>query len=180
MKIYTKKGDGGETSLFGGQKVSKAAERIEAYGTVDELNSVIGVVLAHPHTEEAQKWLVAIQNQLFILGADLATPFNKKVRIDRTSDAHVKFLESAIDEMDAQLPAMKYFILPGGTLAAAQLHIARTVCRRAERLTVSCAQADEISETALKYLNRLSDFLFVLSRYENFKAGVEDTPWIPA
>ena len=178
MKIYTKKGDTGETSLFGGQKVSKAADRIEAYGTVDELNSIIGMVLTHPQTEKGKKWLTIIQNQLFVLGADLATPFDKKVKIDRTNLEQVVFLEHAIDEMAEQLPAMKSFILPGGTKAAAALHLARTICRRAERLTVSCRQREEISDVVITYLNRLSDFLFMLSRFENFIAGVEDTPWI--
>ena len=180
MKIYTKKGDQGETSLFGGKKISKAATRIEAYGTVDELNSVIGIVLTHPSTEKGTEWLHIIQNQLFVLGADLATPIEKKVKIDRTSESHVEFLEAAIDEMDEVVPAMTHFILPGGSPVSASLHLARTVCRRAERLTVSCQTEEEISVVAIKYLNRLSDFLFVLARYENLQVGVEDTPWIPS
>jgi cob(I)alamin adenosyltransferase len=179
MKIYTKQGDKGSTSLFGGQKVSKASARIDAYGTTDELNSLLGVVLSHPISGKGKAWLLDIQNQLFVLGADLATPVSKDTRIERLPMRNVEFLELAIDEMDEQLPPLKSFILPGGTLAAAQLHLARTVCRRAERLVVQCSQSEEISETVIRYLNRLSDFLFVLARFENFKAGTEDTPWIP-
>lgn len=179
MKIYTKKGDKGETSLFGGQKVLKSSLRIEAYGTVDELNSMLGVVLTHPHNSDTHNWLTQIQHQLFILGSDLATPFDKKVRIDRINDTHIQFLEQAIDTIDEQLPPLKSFILPGGTPASASLHLARTICRRAERFTVACLENEEISEIAIKYLNRLSDFLFMLARFENFKSGKEDTPWIP-
>ncbi len=179
MKIYTKKGDSGNTSLFGGQTVSKSAVRIESYGTVDELNSILGVVRSLDVHTQIDNWLNTVQHQLFVLGADLATPDNREVRIDRISDAEITFLEELIDKMDEELPQLKNFILPGGTSAAASIHHARTVCRRAERLTVACSAEEDISELTIKYLNRLSDFLFMLGRYENFKSGKEDTPWIP-
>ncbi len=179
MKIYTKKGDKGTTSLFGGQTVEKNSSRISAYGTVDELNSVIGVALSFPHSERTNELLREIQHQLFVLGADLATPFSKKVRIDRISDSEVEYLEKNIDALEVGLPPLKSFILPGGTQSASNLHFARTVCRRAERITVSCADEEYVAPEAIKYLNRLSDFLFVLARYENHASGTEETPWIP-
>lgn len=179
MKIYTKKGDTGQTSLFGGQKVEKYASRIEAYGTVDELNSTIGVALSFQPTEKTTQLLTHIQHQLFVLGSDLATPPTKEARIDRIGEDHVSFLEKEIDRMDEELPPLKNFILPGGTQAASGIHLARTVCRRAERLTVRLGEEEFVSEDAMKYLNRLSDFLFMLGRFENFKSGKEDTPWIP-
>lgn len=179
MKIYTKKGDNGNTSLFGGQTVSKSASRIESYGTVDELNSILGVVRSFNISKSVDEWLNKVQHQLFVLGADLATPQNNNTRIDRISQDEIDFLEKTIDQMDEELPPLKNFILPGGTSAAASIHHARTVCRRAERLTVACAMEVELSELTVKYLNRLSDFLFMLGRYENFKSGEKDTPWIP-
>lgn len=179
MKIYTKKGDSGETSLFGGQRVSKSSKRIEAYGTVDELNSVLGVSLAHGVNDRSKELLNKIQIQLFVLGSDLATPPSKKVKIDRIGTAEIEFLEHAIDELEESLEPLISFILPGGSAAGATLHIGRTVCRRAERIAVDCAQNDEISESAIKYLNRLSDFLFVLARFENKKSGNEETKWLP-
>lgn len=180
MKIYTKKGDQGQTSLFGGQTVAKNEKRIDAYGTVDELNSVIGVVRAHNVDAQIDDWLNTVQHQLFVLGSDLATPHSREVRIDRISESEITFLEQRIDEMDGQLAALKNFILPGGTKAASFLHLARTVSRRAERITVACTEVDYVSEWTIKYLNRLSDFLFMLARFENFKSGEEDIPWIPA
>ena len=179
MKIYTKKGDGGETSLFGGQKVPKSSQRIASYGTVDELNSVLGMALSFPHSARTDELLKEVQKQLFVLGADLATPASKKTKIDRISDAQIEFLEKSIDNMETYLPPLKNFIQPGGSSAGSSIHYARTVCRRAERITVECSGSEEISPEALKYLNRLSDFLFVLGRYENHNAGTEETPWIP-
>jgi cob(I)alamin adenosyltransferase len=179
MKIYTKKGDGGETSLFGGQKVKKSSSRIAAYGTVDELNSVLGVALSHPHSEETDTYLKQLQNDLFVLGADLATPLSKDTRIDRIHDDQVAFLEQSIDKMDEQLPPLKNFILPGGSEAGATLHLARTVCRRAERHAVECSTEEELSPLSITYLNRLSDFLFVLARFENHLNGTKETPWTP-
>ena len=179
MKIYTKKGDTGSTSLYGGQTVSKSSKRIAAYGTVDELNSVLGMILAQDHSNKSNSLLRAIQEQLFILGADLATPFSKETRINRISDEEITFLEKSIDEMESELPPLKNFILPGGSKAGAIIHFSRTVCRRAERLAVECANEEYLSPESIKYLNRLSDFLFVLGRFENHSSGTEETPWIP-
>lgn len=178
MKIYTKTGDDGTTSLFSGGRVSKTHLRVEAYGTVDELNSVFGVVRAHhPHTR-TDEWLARVQSQLFNLGADLATPINSKadwvVRMDADT---VTWLEQAIDEMTAQLPELKNFILPGGSLVAANLHVARTVCRRAERIVVQLQEQEPVGDNVVNYLNRLSDFLFTLARWENMQAGNPEDKW---
>ncbi|MGN8224803.1 cob(I)yrinic acid a,c-diamide adenosyltransferase [Gracilimonas sp. BCB1] len=180
MKIYTKKGDSGNTSLFGGQRVSKSSKRIDAYGTVDELNSILGMAAAHGLSEKGAELIKTVQQQLFVLGADLATPQSKEVRIERIGHSEVEFLEKAIDEMEETLEPLKNFILPGGAEAGAALHFARTVCRRAERITVECRHEEEISEVAIMYINRLSDFLFVLARFENKEAGTEEKTWIPA
>ena len=178
MKIYTKTGDNGTTSLFSGGRVSKHALRVESYGTVDELNSVIGVIRAHKPTGATEKLLIAVQNHLHRLGADLATPMDAKadwlVRLD--ADA-VQWLEDSIDEHTAQLPDLKHFILPGGSLVGANLHIARTVCRRAERLVVALSENEEVNDYAQIYLNRLSDWFFVMARYENAQAGISETEW---
>lgn len=179
MKIYTKKGDTGETSLFGGQRVSKSSKRINAYGTVDELNSILGTAIAFGISDYGKKHLETVQQQLFVLGADLATPKSREVRINRIGEEEITFLEEAIDEMDEQLPQLKNFILPGGSKAGAALHHARTVCRRAERITVECRHEEEISELAITYMNRLSDFLFVIARFENQQAGTKETTWAP-
>lgn len=179
MKIYTKTGDDGTTSLFSGGRVSKTHLRVEAYGTVDELNSILGAARAHKPQAQTDAWLAQVQRQLFHLGADLATPLDAKsdwvVRMDA---ATVTWLENTIDEMTAQLPELKYFILPGGTLAAAQLHVGRTVCRRAERIVVALQEHEPVGEQVLNYLNRLSDFLFTLARWENMQAGVPEDTWI--
>lgn len=178
MKVYTKTGDGGETSLFAGGRVPKSDLRVAAYGTVDELNSVIGVVRAYGVAQAVDRWLETIQNDLFVIGADLATPLDAKADwLVRLTEAPVAQLESWIDEMTEQLPELKAFILPGGTLAAAQAHVARTVCRRAERLTVELAAQHPINELVVRYLNRLSDFLFTLARYLNHLAGESETKW---
>lgn len=178
MKIYTKTGDDGTTSLFSGGRVTKDHLRVEAYGTVDELNSTIGVVRANNPTRASLNNLERVQNHLFRLGADLATPLNAKsewlVRVDETL---VTWLEDSIDRVTQHLPPLQNFILPGGSPAGAHLHVARTVCRRAERRVVSLAQAEEINEWSLKYLNRLSDWLFVLARYENLRAGITEEKW---
>lgn len=179
MKIYTKKGDKGQTSLFGGQRVSKSSKRIETYGTVDELNSVLGTTSALPVTDYTRELVIIVQNHLFVLGSDLATPHNKETRIDRISADEIEFLEKSIDYMESTLPPLKHFILPGGSHAGSIFHFARTVCRRAERATVACQQEEEISELALMYLNRLSDFLFVLARYENHESNQVETAWAP-
>lgn len=179
MKIYTKKGDSGDTSLFGGQRVSKSTERIEAYGNVDELNSFVGLVASYEISKKGADYLQKVQELLFTLGADLATPLSSKTRIDRIGENDIQFLEKAIDEMEKDLEPLKNFILPGGSQPGATLHVARTVCRRAERAAVACQEVDEISDNCIKFLNRLSDFLFVIARYENKEAGVRETPWKP-
>src|SRR5699024_10065693 len=148
-------------------------------GTTDELNSVIGVAASYSLSEKGQNYIERIQTDLFVLGSDLATPPDYNERIDRLDEEAIHFLEEAIDEMEQELEPLKNFILPGGATQGAALHYARTVCRRAERAVVKCNQSEDISQITLKYLNRLSDFLFVLARYENKKAGVSETAWKP-
>jgi cob(I)alamin adenosyltransferase len=179
MKIYTKKGDKGNTSLFGGTRVSKSSARIEAYGTVDELNSVVGMAASHGLTPKGTEWIKKVQKDLFVLGADLATPPSSKTRINRVDDNKIEFLEQSIDTMEQELNPLKSFILPGGSPQGATFHLARTVCRRAERATVACAETEEISDLTIKYLNRLSDFFFVLARFENKHAGEPEETWKP-
>jgi len=178
MKIYTKTGDDGSTSLFSGGRVAKTHPRVKAYGTVDELNSQIGVARAVGVSEKAADLLEKVQNQLFHLGADLATPFDGKSDWVTRMDAEtVQWLETSIDELTGDLPELKHFILPGGTPGAAHLHVARTVCRRAERHVIELGQGEAISEQAAVYLNRLSDWLFTLARWENHQAGVSQAKW---
>lgn len=179
MKIYTKKGDSGETSLFGGSRVSKSNKRIEAYGTVDEINSFVGLAASYEISEIGSQYLNKVQELLFTLGADLATPSSSKTRIDRIGENDIQFLEDAIDTLEKDLEPLKNFVLPGGAQAGATLHLARTVCRRAERKAVACKKTDEISDYSIKFLNRLSDFLFVIARYENKQAGVREETWKP-
>jgi cob(I)alamin adenosyltransferase len=181
-KIYTKTGDDGETGLFGGPRVRKDHLRIEAYGTVDELNAVLGTVRAQSPPAELDVLLATFQNHLFDLGAELATPEPAKFGIVGVAPGSIAALEQAIDRHEAELEPLKQFILPGGTPVAAGLHLARTVCRRAERLLVAlAAQASQegttISPETVVYLNRLSDLLFVLARWTNRRAGVGDVPW---
>ncbi len=177
MKIYTKTGDSGQTSLFGGGRVPKTALRIEAYGTVDELNSTLGLARSLGISTESDGILDEVQNDLFVLGSDLATPPDSKASVGRIDLSHIEKLEKWIDELDEKLEPLRYFILPGGKPAAAAIQVARTVCRRAERRTLSAAEENEISNHCIVYLNRLSDFLFVLGRYENKLAGVNETKW---
>ncbi|MDX2160381.1 MAG: cob(I)yrinic acid a,c-diamide adenosyltransferase [bacterium] len=178
MKIYTRTGDAGETSLFAGGRVLKSHMRVEAYGTVDELNSLIGLARAHGLPALADAWLTRIQNELFTVGADLATPLDAKADwLVRLDTAPVDALEADIDRMTGELPELKNFILPGGTPAAAALHVGRTVCRRAERVCVALGQHEPINEHVLVYLNRLSDFLFTLARWVNTQAGESETRW---
>lgn len=178
MRIYTKTGDAGETSLFGGGRVPKHHERVAAYGTIDELNSVLGLARAACPSELGDEWLEVAQNQLFHLGADLATPLDAKADwITRISEADIAWLESSIDRMSQELTPLANFILPGGTGAAAQLQVARAVCRRAERLIVGLSEREDLGPHALPYVNRLSDWLFTLARYENMKAGVSESKW---
>lgn len=178
MRIYTKTGDAGETSLFGGGRLPKHHLRVAAYGTIDELNAVLGVARAAQPSPQVDEWLEKAQNQLFHLGADLATPLDAKTNwITRVTEADIIWLERSIDRMSEELPPLKNFILPGGTLAAAQLQVARAVCRRAERLIAGLNESDAISQQALPYVNRLSDWLFTLARYENMQAGEPEAKW---
>jgi cob(I)alamin adenosyltransferase len=178
MKIYTKTGDGGTTSLFGGKRVSKANLRIDTYGTVDELNSYMGLVRDQEVNQKRKEVLVNIQNQLFIIGSILATePGNTKVKIPSLADDQITFLENQIDAMESELEPMRFFILPGGHPAVSFCHIARTVCRRAERLTIALHQEEAGEPLVIKYLNRLSDYLFVLSRKMTKEIGSEEIPW---
>ena len=170
-RIYTRGGDAGETSLGDGTRVPKSDPRIEAYGTVDELNAVLGVALAVDGAAEFRPWLERIQNDLFDLGADLSVPLadERRERL-RISEEHVGRLEELCDLVNARLEPLRSFVLPGGTEAAALLHVARTVCRRAERRAVALAAADSVNPLAIAYLNRLSDFLFILARAANSDA----------
>jgi len=180
MKIYTKTGDKGKTSLFGGKKVWKDDLRIRSYGTVDELNSILGVAVTEIKNKELKQILSSIQHELFNLGSDLASPEykgSKNFFIPRINKFNTKHLEELIDKIDAKLLPLKNFILPGGLKGAALLHHARTVCRRAERGVVSLAKVEEVNSEIKIYLNRLSDLLFVLARFENFSSKHPDIEW---
>ncbi|HEY8346732.1 MAG TPA: cob(I)yrinic acid a,c-diamide adenosyltransferase [Symbiobacteriaceae bacterium] len=178
MKIYTRRGDAGQTSLRWGERIAKDAPRVEAYGTVDEANALLGMALAtlpRENAEPLRSILTRIQRELFDLGADLACPPNRQQGEQlRIREEMVEALEQDIDALDANLPPLKRFILPGGSPAAAALHAARTVVRRAERRVVTLAAAEEVDGVLLKYLNRLSDLLFVAAREANRLAGVPD------
>ncbi|WP_276132637.1 cob(I)yrinic acid a,c-diamide adenosyltransferase [Polluticoccus soli] len=180
FKIYTKTGDKGSTSLIGGVRVPKSHIRIEAYGTVDELNSYLGMVNDTAANEKISGWLREIQDRLFTVGSVLATNPDKEVKM-KLPDVHaedVSWLEQRIDEMNEVLPEMRSFIIPSGQFAASTCHVARCICRRAERICVHMQQDEEvIPELIIQYLNRLSDFLFVLARYIAHINGVEDLPW---
>lgn len=177
--IYTGKGDDGTTALSGGQRVAKDSLRVTAYGVVDELNAVIGVALAGGLSEELSQALGEIQNELFHLGSDLSFRQEDKEEFDvpQIEERHVKKLERQIDEFLEVVGPLQNFILPGGAPGAAQLHVARTVCRRAERIVVSLAQEEAVGPFVLRYLNRLSDALFVMARYENHRRGVAEPLW---
>jgi len=175
MKIYTRTGDTGETSLFGGARVRKDDARIEAYGTIDELNSFLGVVRASWPSSSLDGQLHLIQSDLFDIGAHLASLGTS--RFAGPDPARVASLEQSIDAMESELAPLKTFILPGGSLAASQLHVTRTICRRAERLVVALRDEDEATKASITYLNRLSDFLFVAARFANHQQGVADVPW---
>lgn len=178
-RIYTRAGDGGETSLGDGSRVRKLDCRIGAFGTVDELNSSIGVVLASPDLPERLRApLEQIQNDLFDVGADLSVPFGVTDRL-RVEQASVDRLERLCDELNADLPMLKSFVLPGGTEAAARLHVARTTCRRAEREALAADDDHGINHLVLAYLNRLSDFLFIAARRANADAGRDEPLWKP-
>lgn len=177
-KIYTRGGDAGETSLGDGLRVSKLDSRLGAYGAVDEVNAALGVVLAGECPLELRDVLVRVQNELFDLGADLSVPLEHEGRL-RTTEEQVDALESDCDRFNAALPELRSFVLPGGTEAAAQLHVARTVCRRAERAALVAAEEHALNPVALVYLNRLSDLLFILARAANASAGRAEPLWKP-
>jgi cob(I)alamin adenosyltransferase len=180
MKIYTKTGDQGITSLFGGKRVSKAELRIETYGTVDELNSFLGLVRDQQVNQKRQEVLVEIQDRLFTIGSILATePGNEKLKIPSLLEEDIQFLENEMDAMDESLPPMRFFVLPGGHQSVSFCHVARTVCRRVERLTISLSTQEHVDALVIKYLNRLSDYLFVLARKMAAELDVEETPWRP-
>ena len=181
MKIYTRTGDDGTTGLFGGRRVAKSEPRIECYGTVDELNAALGLAAAAtPSPRELAAMLAQVQNELFVIGSHLATPHDDTRRLAQVPDLDegaIARLESEIDAADAELPPLRNFILPGGSEGAARLHLARTVCRRAERLLVAYAAELAVEPRVLRYLNRLSDWLFAYARWCNHRAGVADVPW---
>ena len=180
MKIYTKTGDIGETSLFGGRRVLKSELRIDAYGTVDELNSWIGL-LRDVQTENSTKDLLKeVQDRLFTLGATLAAdPDNSKLKTPDLHETDIELLEKAIDKIDEELEPLRNFVLPGGHVFVSYCHLARTVCRRAERLCVALHQSADVHPLTIKYLNRLSDYLFTLSRKMAKDLGAEEVNWLP-
>ena len=181
MKIYTRTGDKGDTGLFGGVRVPKDNARVEAYGTVDETNAVIGVALSHCRVPLVQRVLGEVQTDLFTLGAELAAASGHEARlgIALLTDADVIRLEHAIDEAETSLPPLKNFILPGGPPDVTALHLARTVARRAERRLLTLAQREDVRPTLLVYLNRLADLLFVLARLAGHENGAVEVPWAP-
>ena len=180
MKIYTKTGDKGMTGLFGGGRVSKALPRVDAYGEIDELNCVLGAVCAHVQDAATAAMLQNIQGELFAIGAELAKTPGKDVDlgIALVDERDIVQLEQAIDQREAELSPLKTFVLPGGTIEASLLHLARATCRRAERKLVALDEADTLRPELLRYVNRLSDLLFVMARHANFRASVEDVPWL--
>lgn len=180
MKIYTKKGDGGSTGLIGGTRVLKSSLRIESYGTVDELNSSIGLIRDQEINESYKTQLIEIQDRLFTIGSSLASdPEKSAMKIPNLLEEDVHALEFWMDEMDALLPEMKFFVLPGGHTTVSFTHLARCVCRRAERIVIDLKQHEFVADLVPAYLNRLSDYLFVLSRKLGQDLGAEEQPWKP-
>jgi cob(I)alamin adenosyltransferase len=187
MKVYTKTGDSGTTALFGGQRVSKDNIRIDSYGTVDELNSYIGLIRDQEMNQHFKEILIEIQDRLFTVGAILATPVEKEImkngekRLKNLGiiESDIELLEKEIDTMEDSLPQMTHFVLPGGHTTVSYCHLARCVCRRAERLAVTLSNQEQIDEMAVKYLNRLSDYLFVLARKLSFDLKADEVKWIP-
>ncbi len=178
MKVYTRKGDTGETSLIGGTRVKKTNIRIEAYGTVDELNSFIGLIRDTARDKSAEDTLVEIQNLLFTIGSELAAdPGNNRMVLPQVEDEDIKKLEEEMDRMNEELPELRNFILPGGDQASSFCHVARCVCRRAERRTVGLSEAMSVDEKIIRYLNRLSDYLFVLARFYTYRHQGKETLW---
>ena len=173
-KIYTRTGDKGKTRLANGEEVSKDSLRVAAYGDIDELNSIIGLVLTENPYDKLGAVLSSIQHTLFDLGGELASDGMIK---DLVTDEHVTTLETHIDQTNAKLPTLEEFILPGGTKSASMLHLARTVCRRAERSIITLAQSESVAPVMIQYVNRLSDLLFVMARYENHRSGNQEIYW---
>ncbi|HVG70486.1 MAG TPA: cob(I)yrinic acid a,c-diamide adenosyltransferase, partial [Vicinamibacterales bacterium] len=179
MKIYTKTGDAGETSLFDNSRVSKADPRVDAYGEVDEVNAVLGAALSHGVDDDIASVLTTVQKDLFAVGARLADPSSRiaeRVTKAAVTTEQIELLETTIDRLETELPPLRRFILPGGSSAGALLHLARTVCRRAERRVVALG-TDSVEPGVIIYLNRLSDLLFVMARAVNHRAGIPETEW---
>jgi len=180
MKIYTKKGDSGNTGLIGGTRVPKSSLRIEAYGTIDELNSWIGVMRDQEIDAEFKPQLIEIQDRLFTIGSSLASdPEKSNMKIPDLLESDIEQLEKWMDDMDSLLPEMRFFVLPGGDQSVSFCHVARCVCRRAERIIVDLHAHEFVAEIVMKYINRLSDYLFVLSRKISQDLNVEEQPWKP-
>lgn len=180
MKLYTKTGDGGESSLYGGARLPKDDLRFEAYGTIDELNASLGLVLSHDEAGDFRFEITALQSTLFVVGSELASPEGKTpTGLELVSDKDTEALERRMDELEQSLEPLANFILPGGSHLSASLHAARTVARRAERAVVHLSHAQVIRPELIRYLNRLSDYLFMLARYVNKQSGVVETPWKP-
>jgi cob(I)alamin adenosyltransferase len=182
MKIYTKSGDQGETSLFGGERVKKHHLSIQAYGTIDELNSWCGLVKDHLFSSNQKQQLLSIQDTLFVIGSHLASNGDEKLisKLPLVSESAISFLENSIDEMDEDLPQMKNFILPGGHFLSSYCHLSRCVCRRAERLIIELNESLSVNPIIVKYLNRLSDYFFTLSRHVLLQNDIKEQPWIPS
>lgn len=178
MKVYTKTGDKGSTSTFAGIRVDKDSLRIGSYGEVDELNSIVGEIISVSSNKDLTKKLLRIQDELFVLQSDLAASFSLKLKIPRVTALYVSRLEKEIDTWQKHLPQLRNFILPGGGETGAKLHVARTVARRAERSVVSLSKEEKISKHALAYINRISDWFFVLARYVNLQEQIPETKWM--
>jgi len=176
MHIYTKFGDSGDTSLLSGKKVPKSNIRVDAYGNVDELNAFLGLIIAFSDLETVKKPLIQVQKDLFIVGAQLSCQ-NSSVKTPRLNEIRIAELEKAIDKMEEDLPALHHFILPGGSKTASMIHLARTVCRRAERRVVALSKEEKIDVKLIVYLNRLGDYLFMLARMVNRKKRIDETVW---
>ena len=180
MKVYTKKGDSGTTQLLGGTRVSKGNLKIESYGTIDELNSFIGLIRDQEISEKYINQILEIQDRLFTIGSHLATDFEKsKMKLPTISDLDIEQLEIWMDEMDKKLPEMKSFVLPGGHTTVSYCHVSRCICRRAERVIVLLNESEFVEPLILKYVNRLSDYLFVLSRKLTLDLNAKEQPWTP-
>jgi cob(I)alamin adenosyltransferase len=180
MKIYTKKGDTGNTGILGGTRLPKHHIRIESYGTLDELNSHIGLLRDQPGVEPYKAELIKIQEELFTIGSQLASdPIKNKMVLPMIDASDIEYLEQRMDAMEENLPEMRFFVLPGGHMSVSQAHICRCVCRRAERLCVALKENEPVNDLILQYLNRLSDYFFVLSRQLTVDLNVEEIPWKP-